>query len=250
MAPSRCIRRLAAVLAVVVALAAGAAQAKDETLQEAQNILLMLGYKPGKSDGNARPQTTQALTEFQRANKLATSGKADEPTMTALRQIRDTKFSGSFATPKSADASPRKIQVEPKPQAQPVDPVAAAPVEAAPGVRTLGGSTSVASASNIPPALFGGSSSSSTATMPSGAPAGGGYTSPMQPERAPFLGIVSWSWALPFLGIPLFGFLWWYGMRRQAVVPESETAELMQARREPNMEKAAAPAAGRREPRL
>src|SRR5258706_7710067 len=106
MAPSRCIRRLSAVLAVVVALAAAPALAKDETLQEAQNILLMLGYKPGKSDGNARPQTTTALTEFQRANKLGASGKADEPTMAALRHIRDTKFSGSFATPKSADASP------------------------------------------------------------------------------------------------------------------------------------------------
>ena len=249
MAPSRCIRRLSAVLAVVVALAAAPALAKDETLQEAQNILLMLGYKPGKSDGNPRPQTTQALTEFQRANKLGASGKLDEPTMAALRNLRDTKFSGSFATPKSADASPRKIQVEPKPQAQPVDPVAAAPVEAAPGTRVLSGSTTLSSAAPIPPALFGGGAPGGT-TMPAPtAPAAMGGAI-QQPERPPFLGIVSWTWVLPFLGLPLFGFLWWFGMRRQAVEPESETAELLQARREPSMEKAAAPATGRREPRL
>ncbi|MBI3516692.1 MAG: peptidoglycan-binding protein [Proteobacteria bacterium] len=252
MAPSRCIRRLSAVLAVVVALVFGLgaapALAKDETLQEAQNTLLMLGYKPGKSDGNARPQTTQALTEFQRANKLPATGKPDDATMAALRNIRDTKFSGSFATPKSADAAPRKIQVEPKPQAQPVDPVAAAPVEAAPGTRVLSGSTTLSSAASIPPALFGGGAPGTTTAPPAAAPAA--LTSPAQPERQPFLGIASWNWVLPFLGIPLFGFLWWYGMRRQAGAPETETAELMQVRREPNLEKAAAPAAGRREPTL
>src|SRR4051794_1858215 len=88
------------VLAIALALTGPAhAQAKDETLQEAQNILLMLGYKPGRSDGVARPQTSQALTEFQRANKLGASGKLDEPTMAALRHLRDTKFTGSFGTP-------------------------------------------------------------------------------------------------------------------------------------------------------
>jgi hypothetical protein len=248
MAPSRCIRRLSPVLAVLIGLAGAPALAADDTLMEAQNILLMLGYKPGKSDGNPRPQTSQALTEFQRANKLPATGKPDEPTMAALRQLRDTKFGGSLSVPTPAQRAERRQQVEPKPQAQPVDPVAAAPVETAPGTRVLSGSTSLSSAANIPPALFGGGASAPGAM--SASPGPGAALGPAAPERQPFLGIASWNWILPFLGIPLFGFLWWYGMRRQAVEPESETAELMQARREPNLEKAAAPAAGRREPHL
>lgn len=227
------------------------APAKDETLQEAQNILLMLGYKPGRSDGVARPQTTQALTEFQRANKLGASGKADEPTMAALRHLRDTKFTGSFATP-NPNAPPKPKPVEPKPQAAPVDNVNAAALEAAPGTRVLGGSSTLSSAAPagaVPPPLFGGGTSS-TSSSPAYPP--GSFTSPgpSQPEKAPFLGIVNWSWALPFLGIPLFGFLWWYGMRRQTADVDPET-ELVEHRREPNLEKAAAaPTRGRREPTL
>jgi hypothetical protein len=247
MAPAWCIRRLGPVVAVLVALAGAPAWSADETLMEAQNILLMLGFKPGKSDGNPRPQTTQALGEFQRANKLPPSGKLDEPTMATLRQLRDTKFGGSLTAPTPAQRAERRQQVEPKPQAQPVDPVAAAPVETAPGTRVLSGSTNLSAASNIPPALFGGGSGSPVMSSPSPGPAALG---PAAAERQPFLGIASWNWILPFLGIPLFGFLWWYGMHRQAGEPESETAELMQARREPSLEKAAAPAAGRREPRL
>src|SRR5581483_8758726 len=146
----RASRRWMAVLAITAALAGAPALAADDTLQEAQNILTMLGYHPGKSDGTPRPQTTQALGEFQRANKLPASGKLDEATMAALRQLRDTKFSGSFATPKSNAPTPRKIQVEPKPEAVPVDNVNAAPLEAAPGTRVLGGSTTVAGAGAPP----------------------------------------------------------------------------------------------------
>ena len=241
-------RRLAPILAVLVALAGAPALAADETLQDAQNILQMLGYHPGKSDGNGRPQTTQALSEFQRANKLPATGKADEATMAALRQLRDTKFSGSFATPKSNAPTPRKIQVEPKPQAVPVDNVNAAPLDAAPGTRVLGGSTSVAGAS-LPPALFGGSGGSAPAAVPM--PNYPPLPASAEPDAKPFLGIASWNWILPFLGIPLFGFLWWIGMRRQSDAVETETAELMQARREPNLAEAeVTPVAGRREPRF
>jgi hypothetical protein len=242
-------RRLASILAVLVALAGAPALAADESLQEAQNILLMLGYHPGKSDGNMRPQTAQALTEFQRANKLATSGKADDATMAALRQLRDTKFSGSFATPKSNAETPRKIQVEPKPQAVPVDNVNAAPLQAAPGTRVLGGSTNLAGAAGLPPALFGGAGTPAPAPVPM--PNYAAMPPPPEPDVRPFLGIQSWNWILPFLGIPLFGFLWWYGMRRQGDAVETETAEIMQARREPNLNEAtASPGPGRREPRL
>jgi len=243
-------RRVGWVLAIVLALGAGPVLAAvDGDLQESQNILLMLGYKPGKSDGNMRPQTTQALSDFQRANKLAVTGKNDAETMAALRHLRDTKFSGSFATP-SANAPPKKLQVEPKPQAAPVDNVNASDLAAAPGTRVLGGSSSLASSAALPPPLFGGGSSSAPAN-PAYPPGSFSNPSASQPEKAPFLGIVNWSWALPFLGLPVFGFLWWYGMRRQSGVPESETAELNQHRREPNMEKvAAAPSRGRREPTL
>ena len=248
MAPRPLRFRLVPILAVLVALAGAPALAADETLQEAQNILLMLGYHPGKSDGNPRPQTAKALTEFQHANQLPATGKLDDRTMAALRQIRDTKFAHSLNAPRPAEA--RRPQVEPHPIAQPVDKVAAAPVENVPGTRVLGGATNLASASGIPPALFGGNSSSSSLTTPPPLPSDAPPSSPSAPDRQPFLGIASWNWILPFLGIPLFGFLWWYGMRRQAVEPETETAELMQARREPNMERGAAPAKGRREPSL
>jgi hypothetical protein len=234
-------------LVVLIALAGAPALAANDTLAEAQNILLMLGYHPGKSDGNSRPQTTKALSDFQHANKLPVTGKPDPATMAALYQMRDAKVGGALKAVTPAQRAARRQQVEPKPQAQPVDPVAAAPVETAPGTRVLGGSTNLSASSSIPPALFGGGSSATTA-MPSSS--GGPPAYSPAPERQPFLGIASWNWILPFLGIPLFGFLWWYGMRRQAVEPESEAAELVQARREPSLEKGAAPAAGRREPRL
>jgi peptidoglycan hydrolase-like protein with peptidoglycan-binding domain len=242
-------RRLGWVVVVALALAAGPVLAADGELQEAQNILLMLGYKPGKSDGNTRPQTTQALSDFQRANKLAVTGKADAETMVALRHLRDTKFTGSLGTP-PANAPPKKLQVEPKPQAAPVDNVNAADLGAAPGTRVLGGASSLQSAGALPPPLFGGGSSGGPANpaYPPGSFTGGGSSS--QPEQRPFLGIVNWSWALPFLGIPVFGFLWWYGMRRQGADEVDPETELMEHRREPNMDKAAPPARGRREPTL
>lgn len=252
MVPSRCKGRLSWVLALVLALAVAPAHAqhKDETLQEAQNILLMLGYKPGRSDGVARPQTTQALTEFQRANKLTATGKADDATMAALRGIRDTKFTGSLGTP-NPNAPPKPRAPEPKPQAAPVDNVNAATLEAAPGTRVLGGNTSLGGAQvagAVPPPLFG------SGTQPPANPAypPGSFSAPpaSQPEQRPFLGIMNWTWALPFLGIPVFGFLWWYGMRRQGGGLDPE-AELQEQRREPNLEKAAAaPTRGRREPTL
>jgi peptidoglycan hydrolase-like protein with peptidoglycan-binding domain len=247
MAMSPRVRRWAPVVILLAVLAGAPARAADETLQEAQNILLMLGFHPGKSDGNPRPATTAALTEFQRANKLATTGKADEATMAALRQIRDTKFSHSFATPKSNEPTPRKVQVEPKPQAQPVDNVNAAPLDAAPGTRVLSGSTTLGGAA-LPPPLFGGSGTPPMPVQGAGYDPSASGSSAAAPQA--FLGIASWNWILPFCGIPLFGFLWWFGMRRQSEAGESETADLMQARREPNMEPAAPRSAGRREPRL
>jgi len=238
------------VLAVVLALAAGPLRAAvDGDLQESQNILLMLGYKPGKSDGTMRPATAQALSDFQRANKLAVTGKNDAETMAALRHLRDTKFSGSFGTP-PANAPPKKLAVEPKPQAAPVDNVNAAALDAAPGTRVLGGASTLQSAGALPPPLFGGGASSAPSN-PAYPP--GSFSNPTaaQAEQRPFLGIVNWSWALPFLGIPVFGFLWWYGMRRQSASAVDPEAELQEHRREPKMEKAAAaPSRGRREPTL
>lgn len=248
MARIRRIAGLAAVLVLAAGLAGAAPSHTDDVLMEAQNILLMLGLHPGKPDGNPRPQTTQALSEFQKQNNLPVSGKLDDATMGALRQLRDTKFAHSFGTPRpDASSAPRKIQVEPKPQAQPVDPVNAAPLAVTPGTRVLSGSTSLGGA-QLPPALFGGNNPQSD-TAPTTA-----YTPPplqsSEPEARPFLGIMSWNWIIPFCGIPLFGFLWWFGMRRQTESVETETADLIRSRREPNMEPAPPPVQGRREPRL
>jgi hypothetical protein len=236
---------LATVLVVAAGLAGAPARAADDTLLEAQNILLMLGLHPGKPDGTPRPQTTQALSEFQRNNQLPVTGKLDDATMAALRQIRDTKFAHSFGTPRPDAGAPRKLQPESKPEAAPVDRVNAAPLEVAPGTRVLSGSTGLGGTA-LPPPLFG---SPPQPAVPTTA-----YTPPplvsSEPETRPFLGIMSWNWIIPFAGIPLFGFLWWFGMRRQTEAVETETADLIRSRREPNMEPAPPPVQGRREPRL
>lgn len=239
--------RLGSLLLVLAALAGAPALAADETLMEAQNILQMLGLNPGKANGEMQPRTAHALGEFQRANGLPSSGKLDDATMTQLRKKRDTQFSGSFGTPKPGASEPRKPMVEPKPQAQPVDPVNAAPLEAAPGTRTLSPTTTLSGASVSPPALFGNA-------PPAAAP--GGPANPVFPtgaapaDAAPLFGLASWNWIFPFLGIPLFAFLWWLGMHLQR--RQSGSVEPGLKRREPSLDEAPATpgGGGRREPRL
>lgn len=238
--------RLGSLLLVLAALAGAPALAADETLMEAQNILQMLGLNPGKPNGEMQPRTAHALSEFQRAHGLPSSGKLDDATMTQLRKKRDTQFSGSFGAPKAGASEPRKPQVESKPQAQPVDPVNAAPLDAAPGTRMLSPTTTLSGAPVSPPALFG--------TVPATTP--GGPANPALPagaapaDAAPLFGLASWNWIFPFLGIPLFAFLWWLGMNLQG--RQSGSVEGGLKRREPSLDEAPATpgGGGRREPRL
>jgi peptidoglycan hydrolase-like protein with peptidoglycan-binding domain len=55
-----------------------------------QRALARLGYPPGKIDGQYGSATTQALANFQRANKLTADGILGPATLAALtRSLRN-----------------------------------------------------------------------------------------------------------------------------------------------------------------
>ena len=63
---------------------AGAAPA-DPPVREAQQALLLRGYRPGATDGQAGPQTREAIAAFQHDEGLNASGELDPPTLARLR---------------------------------------------------------------------------------------------------------------------------------------------------------------------
>jgi peptidoglycan hydrolase-like protein with peptidoglycan-binding domain len=67
------------------ASAGATGNASAATVREVQRKLAERGYRPGKPDGVMGPATRAALIEFQRAEKLPVSGRADRQTLAALR---------------------------------------------------------------------------------------------------------------------------------------------------------------------
>jgi len=67
----------------------GPADSEPRQLMQAQVVLERLGFAPGVIDGRMGLSTKNALTGFQEANSLATSGEFDQPTMAALQRWRD-----------------------------------------------------------------------------------------------------------------------------------------------------------------
>lgn len=61
------------------------------TVQEIQQRLSTLGYKPGAADGMMGKNTVTALKKFQQDNHLATTGQADSDTTAKLLQKREAK---------------------------------------------------------------------------------------------------------------------------------------------------------------
>jgi hypothetical protein len=59
------------------------------TVQEIQQRLSALGYKPGPADGKMGKGTVEALKKFQQDNNLATTGKTDNETLAKLQQKRN-----------------------------------------------------------------------------------------------------------------------------------------------------------------
>ncbi|HEY7237632.1 MAG TPA: peptidoglycan-binding domain-containing protein [Burkholderiales bacterium] len=78
---------LVAALAATGMAAASAADpvfVNSQTVRHAQKILNDRGFRTGGVDGRMGPQTQAALVNFQRAEKLAPTGKLDRATLSAL----------------------------------------------------------------------------------------------------------------------------------------------------------------------
>ena len=84
-------------LAVVADATTGAArpgtlpQPAPRYVREAQRALRELGYEPGPADGVIGPRTREALVRYQRAEKIAVTGRLDPETMVRL-DIRQRLF--------------------------------------------------------------------------------------------------------------------------------------------------------------
>jgi putative peptidoglycan binding protein len=57
----------------------------EETIVEVQEALTRLGYYHGEIDGLAGPDTQRAIGWFQSVEKLAVTGRVDDPTLQALK---------------------------------------------------------------------------------------------------------------------------------------------------------------------
>src|SRR5688500_13006762 len=90
------------------ALAAGDALfVDDQTVRQAQKTLNDRGFKTGGIDGKMGPQTQAALVNFQRAEKLAPTGRLDRQTLAALGI---QKADGTAASGRYDPAMIRKVQ--------------------------------------------------------------------------------------------------------------------------------------------
>lgn len=93
-----------AAVGVASASAADAVFVDDQTVRQAQKTLNDRGFKTGGIDGKMGPQTQAALVNFQRAEKLAPSGRLDSQTLAALG-IRKPASAGRYQA-----ATIRKVQ--------------------------------------------------------------------------------------------------------------------------------------------
>jgi hypothetical protein len=75
---------LACVLMIGLGLSLPAAQAQEETVVKAQQLLNALGFDAGIADGVIGPLTQQAITAYQRAQNLPATGELNEQTLSAL----------------------------------------------------------------------------------------------------------------------------------------------------------------------
>ncbi len=201
-------RHPAAILCVAAALLLGGpaahAQTPDAALFEAQQILLMMGLAPGKPDGKPNPHTAHALQEYQRTAGLPATGKLDERTLDGLRKVRDTKFSGTLGGKGAPGEAPRPRvpEIETKPQAAPIAPVASEQLAPPPGV--------AGTSSAPPPALF----------QQPATPSGAGQAFAPVPAAAPVApapeagALLGWTWLIPLGLLPVFLGLLWFGWSR------------------------------------
>jgi peptidoglycan hydrolase-like protein with peptidoglycan-binding domain len=103
---------LAAALAaagMASAIAADALFVDAKTVAQAQKTLNDRGFKTGGVDGRMGPQTQAALVNFQRAEKLAPTGKLDRQTLVKLNLQNADGTAGAGQTRYGA-ATIRKVQ--------------------------------------------------------------------------------------------------------------------------------------------
>ena len=65
-----------------------ASSVQPMSIAEIQKRLSELGFQPGPADGTMGKRTVDALTKFQQNSKLPVTGKADLPTIEALRSAK------------------------------------------------------------------------------------------------------------------------------------------------------------------
>ncbi len=70
-------------------------EAARERFREAQTCLRTLGLYTGRPDGIPGPRSTDALTRFQAAHELPTTGIVDQATLDALREAARNAGAGS-----------------------------------------------------------------------------------------------------------------------------------------------------------
>lgn len=96
--------------AVVPAQTGEAGALNEAEIMQVQDALNQQGFDPGPTDGLMGPQTSSALREFQQAQGLEASGKADQQTLAALG------VSGAAQQPQ------QQQQDQPQDQQQPLEP--------------------------------------------------------------------------------------------------------------------------------
>jgi peptidoglycan hydrolase-like protein with peptidoglycan-binding domain len=77
--------------------------ASVQNVKQAEQTLKKKGYDPGAIDGVMDSQLHQALSEFQRANRLPVTGNLDDQTarMLGIKLAGDTGFHDSFSHTKT-----------------------------------------------------------------------------------------------------------------------------------------------------
>jgi len=89
---------ISSLLAASLLAAPVLAQSKDE-VEEAQKILMLMGKFANRPTGEMTDNTRKGITDFQREAKLPQTGKLDAQTLSALRDVRDTKYSKGLSLP-------------------------------------------------------------------------------------------------------------------------------------------------------
>lgn len=100
---------ISSLVAATLLAAPVVAETKDE-IEEAQKILMLMGKFANRPTGEMTDNTKKGLIDFQREAKLPQSGKVDAQTLSALREVRDTKYSKGLQMPTAQQQAQTRAQ--------------------------------------------------------------------------------------------------------------------------------------------